>query len=332
MKIGRSTGAAVWAAVLVAALLATASTAASGIDVAHAARPTLTQLKTDIATAVKQAKAPNLYTTIPPLPALTWQDTTLAKMNFACYPQSGWTFPSNAAKSCVWGDATSKRTMFVFGDSESAMWLVALNPVAKALRWRIVFVAHTTCAPWPGQSETNFSGRSNADCIAWDQSDLALEKILRPSVVMPIGALGAAGASTYPTSAQVKAQVTTLIRDVSPARVVQLSPIPQYEPAVVKYSPSMCLVAVKDIRTCEYSPAVLVDPPLVTGQQAAARAMKEPFVNVTPLFCTIKLCALVVKGGGAERLVYYDNWHANRFYMYWASSAFQQLLKPQLPK
>jgi hypothetical protein len=211
------------------------------------------------------------------------------------------------------------------------MWLVALSPVAKALGWRIVFVAHTGCAPWPDQSDTTYSGQNNANCITWDKNDLALEKSLRPQIVMPIGALGAGGASKYPTSAQVKSEVTTLIRDVAPARVIQLSPIPMYEPLVVTYSPATCLVTAKDIRKCEFSPAVMVNPPLVTGQKAAATAAKEPFINVTPLFCTATKCALVVNGAG-ERLVYYDNWHANRFYMDWISSAFEQLLKSALPK
>jgi hypothetical protein len=86
------------------------------------------------------------------------------------------------------------------------------------------------------------------------------------------------------------------------------------------------MLALPDIRKCEFSPAQMVTPSFSKAYRAAAAAGHFPYVSITSLFCTRAKCAIVV----ANHIVYLDGEHANRYYMDWVSTALGALIVKDL--
>jgi hypothetical protein len=298
-----------------------------------ASTPSLAQLSAALKVSAAATKVPNLTKTIPPLASLSSANNVPPGMNGHCYVQNGTesAVPSNAATLCAWGDKSSNKTLYAFGDSQASMWLNALIPVLTSLKWRIVETAQTGCPPWPDQSAVSETGTDEAACVAWDASELAFEKQLKPQVVIAMGDGFHAGTGKYATEAQFAAGAADLVKAVAPARIVFLSPIPMYstDMKLPYVSPSECLVSASSLKSCDFSPSQLVEALQFDAWQATAKATHQRFIDVTPMSCTSKSCPVIVDDKG-ERLVYVDGSHATRTYMLFVASAFEQLLKPDL--
>jgi hypothetical protein len=319
---------------ILAVLVLAGSTSAAGILGGAASPPpklpSLTQLEAAISHAVSIKAAPNLLSTIPPLASLNSSDAKLPAFGAPCTTTTAASVPQDATQICQFGDTTAKRTIFVLGDSQASMWLVAISPIAKELQWRVVAVAHNGCPPWPDQAATEFDGDPSNGCQSYVSSALALEKSLRPQVVIPLGDGFHSGKGVTTSVNQADTAMRAFVKDVAPARVVFISPIPMYQRSFTSYTPSLCLVvAAKDIRTCEFPPKPMINRVMWEAEVTTSASEHMPKVNVTRLFCTTVRCALVVPDAG-ERLVYDDSTHANRFFMAWITSAFEHLLKPAL--
>ena len=75
----------------------------------------------------------------------------------------------------------------------------------------------------------------------------------------------------------------------------------------------------------------MVSYELLAGFRAIAASTKGAVANVTPLFCTTTKCAIFVKAGDANHLVYFDQYHTNRWYSVWISRALDSILGALLP-
>jgi hypothetical protein len=301
--------------------------ASVGLAVGPLTKPSPAQLSVEIAAGAKATKVPDLTKTVPALASLNPSvDGTMLGYNKSCYTTSKTTVPAHAASLCAWGDLKSPRTLLVVGDSQAAMWLVSIVPVAKALGWKVVSLEHTGCPPWPNQSSVDHNGGDQSGCVAWDASVLSFEKSLRPKAVLAIGDGLHVGKGRWFTVTQMKAAELAFVRDVAPSRVIFLSPIPMYLVNHLTYTPSECLAARSSLKACDFSPAQLVEPVFSAATAAAARASHQPEIVVTRFFCTKTVCPTVV----ANHLVYLDGAHANRFWMDWISTAFGKALGPDL--
>lgn len=292
-------------------------------------RPSLERLERLIAHDVTVKSAPNLLKTIPPLTSISWTDQTLDGVKPPCETDTGSSVTRRAGSLCVWGDTSARRTIYLVGDSQAATMLAALNPVALELHWRIVLQAHAGCPPWPGQSSSDYDGHPDNGCRSWVKDAIALVKVLKPQLVIPVGLGLHVGRGVSPTKDQEIDAMETFVDDVAPVKVDLITPIPRYAATFTGYSPSTCLVVASNITSCEYAPNVMVDPVQDGAEQAVARAKHLTLVDVTSLFCTPKKCALVV-GDDGWRLVYEDSDHALDTYMNFISSAFRQLIGSKL--
>jgi hypothetical protein len=317
----------------VAVTLFAGSSAADGASKPF--QPTITQVGRDVATAVTKKSPPNLNATIPPIVELSGPGNgTINGIKAECYPQTPGsvpsTVPSNPTVECAFGDLKASRMIFIFGDSQSAMWLPALVPAATALKWRVVFLAHTGCPPWPGMDSTDGNGDSEAGCLTWVEGEIAYAEKAKPAVVMPIGQEGFYGKGLYPPLRRIESEQATLAKDLPSSRLVFVTPFPSYHTSVTTWTPTHCLISGEDIRQCEFSPAQLVDQKLLASYPVTAKRFKGRVVDITKLFCTSAKCALFVSDHG-NRLIYLDQQHANRYYTAFIAGAFEQLLKPALP-
>lgn len=284
--------------------------------------PTLANLRADVARAAEAKSAPDLAKSIPPLDDISTHNT-LPGMPSECYTQSLTKVPSNARTLCAFGDRTSSKSIYIFGDSQAAMWLNALNWIAMALHYKIIFTAHTGCPPWPGQKATDNAGDNESGCVSYVKSELALLTLLRPTVVIPAGDGWHDGTGNWATESQIAKSIEQLRHDAAPGKFFLLGPIPMFSTDTKDLQPAECIAAyANDIQKCEFSPAQMIDPVMAGAYKVAAKSAKFPYVSVQQLFCTSTRCAVIV----SNHLVYEDADHAIRTYMLWVASALQTLI------
>jgi hypothetical protein len=328
------------AAAALALLLTPARSTTTTLDLSNG--PSLTALKSDIAKSVVSTKTPNLNTSIPPIVSLTGSNTPILEAHFPweCQPSSGSaTIPPNASTACAFGDTTSKTLVLLTGDSQSSIWLAALNVAGRDLHFKIVYLDEPGCAPWGNPNPPSFfiyGSITVATCNVWRHSIERYAKTLKPKFVIldgkayPIGKNEDVEANATDFDARLLASVHAF--RATGAKVLILSPLPTYNRFRVGpgYTPSNCLVSVTPITKCEYPSTKLIDPVALKGEESVAHKHLADLVTITSLMCTTKRCALFVKASDGSHLVYFDSWHLNTYYSTWIGRAFTSLIKPAL--
>ena len=297
------------------------------------ARPTLAQLEADIASSVQLTAGPNIETTIPPLLSMTPVDMSIVPMDPACYSDSVNSVPSNFATRCAWGSKTATRTIFLFGDSQAAQWVPALNALGLDLGWKIIMLGLSQCSPWVDPQKLYYTGTSLAACTKFRNEEFRAINKTHPAIVIPDGLELDYGKGKYATPAQFVGELQTMATALKPsgAKLVFLSPLPGFYPDFTNETPATCLTAhAGNIQTCLYSPTQMVSYELLTGFKAIAASTQGAVANVTPLFCTTAKCAIFVKAGNTNHLVFYNDYHINRWYSLWISQALETILNPLL--
>ncbi len=320
------------ATVLLAPSAATASATPS-------ARPTLVQLEAEIAASAAIKVAPPLKDLVPQFSTNT-ATTTMVPMPSACYgswpPTAPQPIPKNAATVCAWGDTAAKRSIFLIGDSQAAMWLPAFNALGIDLGWKILFLAKSSCAPWINTSAYNNDGSSvwnNAACITFLRNEINFVNSVHPNVVIPIG-MDIPTKSDYVTVKDQEAAVlkTFLALKPSRAKILLLGGFSYVNSDQGLPTPQNCfMIHSTNLPECEASRQEASPYPAVGGGDAAAAADKITVVPTLDLFCAVRLCPIFVKAPSGDHLVYFDTHHMNNSYSAWISRALDTLIQPDLP-
>jgi hypothetical protein len=311
--------------------------AAGAVRADHAAsedRPTLAQLEADIANSVSLKTGPNIATSIPPLLSMTPVDVSSLAMKASCYSDSVTSVPSNFATLCAWGSKTATRTIFLFGDSQAAQWVPALNALGSDLGWKVIMLGRSQCSPWVDQQKFTYTGTSLATCTKFRQEEFQAIDKTHPAIVIPDGLELDYGEGKYATPGQFLTELQTMATALKPsgAKLLFLSPLPGFYPDFTNQTPTTCLTAhAGNIQPCLYSPTQMVSYELLAGFKAIAASTQGAVADVTPLFCTTTKCAIFVKAGAVNHLVYLDEYHTNRWYLVWISKALESIVGPLLP-
>ncbi len=311
--------------------------------IATSATPSLSALKVDIYRSVSIQSTPDLTKTIPPLTSMSGADASLTPIRSQCYPGSASVVsgvPSHAATICAYGDTSATRTMLLTGDSQAGMWLPAFDQLGRDLGWKVVFLAHPECPPWgvPNPPRWIIRGQFTvSDCSAYQVYVQRWVRSAKPQVVLLAGRAHPVGSNANspldPAVIGPRVLDATKAFNVPGVKVITLSPMPSYTPSWTPYSPTTCFAYIKPITKCLGTPVEMTSPVLLKAEQDAARSLSTTLLNINPLFCTAKLCALFVHDpvSNSSRLVDYDNFHMNRYYAVWISSALESLIAPKLP-
>ncbi len=292
--------------------------------------PTLAQLKTAIASSVTQSAGPDYTKSVPPLLQMSNYNTDGDGITWNCYGATP--TMANATTKCQWGSPTATRTILVTGDSQSAMWLEAIDWLGHVLNWKVVLFAHVGCAPWIDPNAVDFQGNPTTECRAFRTSVASIISQLKPQVIIPVGQAGTYGRGKYPSVAQLEGEMSAFVSEATAvkARIVMLTQIPQYLPGVVSADPNTCLSRRNNITSCEYPYSTLANATMVAAQNWMVSTKKAALINISPLFCTTAKCALFVNYQNVAHLVYYDNAHMNYLYTDWIRGAFVELARPTL--
>jgi hypothetical protein len=291
--------------------------------------PTLAQLEADIAATLKSGHLPNFATTVPTLVGAP--KTNEGRFPLACNsPAAAAGVPINAFKSCAVGDRRTKRTIFVFGDDDAAMWIPTFRTLGTEMKWKVVILAKTSCSPW--SYGTSADGTS---CRRFVNSEVALANEMHPAVIIPIGNKVQWRGTKLASVRYLDGQIQRTLTALKPSRghVILFSPVPQFERGYTGWTPQICLRSDRGnlVSPCE---AVIYNEALTsTASQAlfnTALKDKLPLINTRDLFCAGTDCALYVSTKAGSLLVYRDGGHMNLYYANWISSAVEQMVKSYL--
>jgi hypothetical protein len=183
---------------------------------------------------------------------------------------------------CNYGDPNGTKTVVVFGNSHSAMWVPALAVAAKADHWKLYPVVKESCGYDTYTDEVPGLDPRNA-CSSWYNWAKTVIARLHPNVLV----LGSYTFTTYWALGE-----RTAIAQLRPLtqRFVLLSDSP-WIPA-----PSQCFLHLNATQgTC-----LRHESPLRVAAQVKTRAianvMHVQYLDITPLLCDARECPSVIDG------------------------------------
>jgi hypothetical protein len=234
------------------------------------------------------------------------------------------------ASSCVFGDTAAKRTIVLFGDSHAVMWLPALDPIGKALGYRVVLLYASAC---PAVTVTIYlaPGQYGAMVGYYKWCNLARNveiksiRQLKPLLVLLASKtfLDYSSPTTFFTEAQWKQGLARTVARVrtSATRVAVIGDI-TYMPLPLP----QCLAAYpSDIQKCGGSSPNTVSHENQAAERAEAKALKVPYIETNRWVCT-SWCSPVV----GNMIVNLDQSHINAVYAEFLTNVLQASLKPLL--
>jgi hypothetical protein len=326
----------VCAGLLSATMRFAAPSAASSAAASLGPLPTVAQLRADIKRSVAVTTGPNAAKTVPPLLSAATAPPQLSNSSpGACYPNTNTatTVPTDFATSCVWGDITAHKSLFLFGDSQAWMWLPALDAFGRNYDWKIYFLAMPSCSPWITPFDVDYGGSSTVGCNKYRLAEISAANSVHPNYIIPEGMLLDYGLGHYATTPEFVGELKAMARALHPsgAKLLFLDPIPQFNASVTSATPAICLTAhLSSIQQCLMSPTQLISSELLGGITQFAKKAHAEVADTTQLFCTANHCALFINANSRTYLVYDDPYHMNLWYSEWISRAFGQILQPLL--
>jgi hypothetical protein len=183
---------------------------------------------------------------------------------------------------CNYGDPNGTKTVVVFGNSHSAMWVPALAVAARADHWKLYPVVKESCGydtytdVVPGLNAAN-------QCSSWYGWARTVIAGLHPNVIV----MGSYTKTTYWALGErlVIAQLRPLTK-----RFVLLSDSP-WIPA-----PAQCFLYLNATQ----GSCLRHEPPLRIAAQmktrAIAKVMHVQYLDITPLLCDERQCPSVING------------------------------------
>jgi len=189
-------------------------------------------------------------------------------------------YPRMTGKVCNLGDPTGDKTLVVFGNSHSVMWVPALSLIAKAEGWKLYPVVREACAY---ETYANLSGvwdSRNACSTFYDWAKKTIKK-LHPDVIVM---------GSYNQSPRWAGGEEMIVRQLKPLtkRFILLGDV------VGGASPVTCLARAGATQgTCakpEGSNAFEVQA------RRIATSTKVDFLDIRPLSCEDGICPAVING------------------------------------
>ena len=205
---------------------------------------------------------------------------------------------------CVYGNAKSRRSVVLFGDSHAAMWFDALKKAATLDGWKMRIFYQSGC---PAPMITFYEGGSS--CNTFREHAIASIRALKPTMIVVTSASfeQRVAQNTYASASQWQTGLeTTLNRLKSPhSALVVLGDIP-----VLAQSAPDCLAAHEsNVQACSTPRANALTGVYDGAEEAAAQATGARRIDVTSWLCGT-ICPPIVN----NILVYRNQFHITRTY------------------
>jgi hypothetical protein len=225
--------------------------------------------------------------------------------------------------ACVFGDARSKTTIVLFGDSHAYMWLPALAPMAVAHKLRLILVWLPGCAAasvtmWNTGTNTVYSS-----CNTFRSKSIAEIRQLAPRLVLVASrTTGVAGPTNKPISnatweSGLEATIKSLATKTTNVAVIG---------DIVQFSVLLpdCIAAEQDdVQRCSASDPTAKAPGHYGAEASAAASTHVHYVNPQPWLCTA-VCSPVI----GNMIAYYNDNHVTATYAAYLASDFSEAILP----
>ena len=249
-------------------LPATSSAGVSSLDGVPAVTP-LAALAVAVASAQSNAPVPSVLS-----PSISRASSDGVNLG-ACSQ-----YPKFTGKVCNLGDPTGTKTVVVFGNSHSVMWIPALELIAKAQGWKLYPVVREACAYEIYPNLGNRFSPQNVCTTFYDWAKTTIAR-LHPDVIIM---------GSYDLTPKWIAGEKIVVAQLKPLtkRFILLGDDVEGD------SPAPCLAkAGATLGTCAKAETTNT---LETEAQGIATSTGVNFLNVRPLACEDEICPAVING------------------------------------
>lgn len=220
---------------------------------------------------------------------------------------------------CRLGDASSAKTIVLFGDSHAQMWMPALLPMAERDGWVIIPLVKSSCNPalWLGKGWPHTPGIYIRACHAWYKWATDQAKGLHPDVLLMAGCCGGVIGSLAAAESRGYSSLAKTMRRFA-ASVILVA-----DNDGVDKEPVDCLLARNaTMRKCTTKwPAERFV--FINSLAKLARTERFGFLKTRGWFCYQSECPIVV----GRRIVYPDLGHITRTYSHALTAVFRSTFR-----
>lgn len=211
---------------------------------------------------------------------------------------------------CVDNPSATAKKMVLLGDSHAEMWSPAIDAIAKANGYSLLFLSKIQCLVPLVPFWNPITATPNTQCATWKKWAITRIQQFDPSVVI----VAAEDYRPYSSNALPMSQktfssglVTTLKDLAAPGRrVVLLGDIPY-----LAQTGPICLAAHEgSVQSCSTPTTEAVNTTDQAAERSAATKAGATFINVIPWFCTQRSCPATVSNFD----VYSDGTHITATY------------------
>jgi hypothetical protein len=223
-----------------------------------------------------------------------------------CAPQSD---PQTTSNICRLGDASSAKSIVLFGDSHAQMWMPTLLAMAQRDGWVIIPLVKSRCTPgvWVGNGYPSTPGAIIRACHAWYKWATAQGQALHPTVTLMAGCCGGAFSPDSSTAKAERSGYASLAKKMKP---FSTSVILVSDNDGISKEPVDCLLAPHaTMKTCTPRlPATRFA--FIDSLAKLAKDRRFGFLKTRGWFCYQRQCPMVVR----RIIVYFDLGHITKTY------------------
>ncbi|MFN8033721.1 MAG: acyltransferase family protein [Mycobacterium sp.] len=206
---------------------------------------------------------------------------------------------------CASGDADARTTVALVGDSHAAMWQPALEPAAEQRHWRLETMAKITCPLQDLDIISPYLGRRYNECEQWRGEVMQRLQAERPKLVVLSMSrrYGADFGFTAYDQAWLNSltRLVTRLRSTTGARVLVVGPVPDPHSSI----PACLSAHLTDTGPCTPERPIAMNLNGIDAETAAVRAGGGQYAELSSLFCTERVCPVII----GNDLVFRDDNH-----------------------
>jgi hypothetical protein len=209
---------------------------------------------------------------------------------------------------CSYGDTSSPKTLFLFGDSHAAQWFPALEDFSKRYNYRLVSLTKSAC---PSAHITPYNtafGRPYTECGAWQ--NLVLERITqeRPLLVILSNSSAHIGTGNNQFSSlewMRGMQETLAVIQESGSQIAIIRDTPRF-PHDIPICLSRAVWTGAPLTKCDAPIFMALDQTMFTLDQETAKSFPQVrFMDFSDILCQADKCPAMMNG----HIAYKDNHH-----------------------
>lgn len=235
---------------------------------------------------------------------------------------------SEIDSECLYGDLKSEHTLVVFGDSQAAMWVPALDLIGQQSDFKVMLLAKTGCPPINKTTYSNVLMRPSQECETFKQkameiikTDPTVETVLLTGLTTDKYIIDENQQPIKNNEKNLKeweAGYSSIIQELKSYKV---KPIMITSTPELTISPKTCISAnIDNVKPCETT--IASKQATIEMEKKVATGNDINYIETEKLFCYQEKCPVIID----NHIVYQDQFHIAGTYMEYILYPFTELL------